>query len=148
MKGGCLPGCLLIIVLLTCAYFFLRSSEFITPPLMVTTRVALTRGQVLQITNLSSEIKEICVYGSDGTRRSKTFKFALKPGEEREVGFLELEGWFLDTNEYAVISTPKCLFDIKTSFISDGSCEIDKFYHWSLEPEYDPEAIGTQPVED
>lgn len=92
----------------------------ISPPITIEMRQSWVRGLVLQITNRSTEHLECRVYASDNIKQSKTFRFVLRSGETQEIGHLELDGWYLDPGEYAIISVKGYLQTVKVKWDSDG----------------------------
>ena len=106
------------ICLLFCCGWQLPKGVF--PPLKVKMRVSWVRGYVLKITNCSSDRLNCQVYASDGIKQSKTFQFELAGGSTQEVGFRELNGWYLDPGEHAVISVDGYLRPVRVKWTYSG----------------------------
>ena len=96
----------------------------ISPPITIEMRQSLVRGLVLQITNRSTEHLKCRVHASNYNKKSKNFRFVLRSGETQEVGFLELDGWYLDPGEYAIISVEGYLQIVIVTWDSDGRYKI------------------------
>lgn len=94
----------------------------ITPPLSISWRAAWTRGIVLQITNRHSSHLDCKVYAisADRQKTSSTYRCIIKSGEMQEIGFLELDGWYLDPGEKIVISVSGYAMDMQVTWDDSG----------------------------
>jgi len=86
----------------------------ITPPLAYGRRDSARRGIVVQITNNGAEPLACIIYAisADGKKRSQKYYCTIKFGKTEEIGYLELDGWYLDPGEKLIISTSGYLCDM------------------------------------
>ena len=95
----------------------------ITPPLTFQMRSSAIRGGVVQITNRAAEHLECKIFAINKERneRSKIFRCVIKSGEMQEIGFRELDGWYIDPGEKVVISVVGYVGDMQVIFNNDGT---------------------------
>ena len=118
---------LISVVSAVCLCFFCACSVK-RPPVKISMRSSWVRGGVLQISNHSSDQLVCSVYVRNNTSRSKTFRFVLNPNCMQEVGYLELDGWYLDPGEYAIISVEGYAIDLKVKWNSPGDYHVEDVF--------------------
>lgn len=116
---------LLPLLVLSCLFLSSCEKAHISPHLTITMRGSLVRGGVLQLINRSRDMLECQVYVKPpNDKRSNTYRFVIESGEMREVGYWELDGWYIDPGETAYVSVSDYLLPIEVHYGEDGRYHV------------------------
>lgn len=121
---------MLALLALTFVVSFVSGCEqaHVTPPLTFQMRTSYVNGYVLQITNRAQEHLECSIYviNKERTKQSKTYRCVINSGATQEIGFVELDGWYLEPGEKAIISVVGYACDMEVTWNENGE------YTWGI----------------